>query len=157
MNSDTSSKCTCVYSDSNSDHLIGLPVLDGKKWNKGWDDIANDRLEKDLFNMVDADIPASLQGATMVTKMPALAKHDATAVTAMMTPLSTAAARKAEKGVNANLCPSFKKTRKPSSLCLDKDAKKSAPAENTKKRNNIKTTVCMKHYYKHTNNSDSRY
>ena len=107
--------------------------------------------------MVDADIAASLQGATVVTKMPAPAKHDAMAVTATMTALSTAAARKAEKGISVNLCPSFEKTLKPSFSCLDKDAKKSAPAENTKKRNNIKTTVRMKHYYKCANNSDTGY
>jgi hypothetical protein len=79
----------------------------------------------------------------MVTKMPAPAKHDATVVTTIMTASSTAAARKAEKGVNTNLCPFFEKTLKPLTLCLEKDAKKSAPAENTKKRNNIKTTVRM--------------
>ena len=107
--------------------------------------------------MVDADIVASSQGATEVAKMPAPAKHDATAETATMTTSSIAAAWKAKKGVRANLCPSFEQTLKPLSSCLDKDAKKSAPAENTKNRNNIKTTVRMKHYDKRANNSDGGY
>ena len=157
MNSNAASKTTNVYSDSDSNNSIGLPVFDGKKWNKGWDDIANNRLEKALSDMVDADIAASSQGATEVAKMPPPAKHDAMAETATMTALSTAAAWKTKKGIWANLCPSFEQTLKPSSSCLDKDAKKSAPAENTKKRNNIKTTVRMKHYDKCANNSDSGY
>ena len=157
MNSNAASKTTNVYSDNDSGDLIGLLVFDGKKLNKGWDDIANNRFEKALFDMVDADIVASLQGATEVAKMPAPAKHDARAETATMTASSTASARKTKKDVRANLCPSFEQTLKPLSLCLDKNAKKSAPAENTKIRNNIKTTVRMKHYDKRANNSDSRY
>ena len=71
MNSNFASKFTNIYSDSDSDskELIGLPVFDGKNWNKGWDSIAKQaRLEKDLFEMVEADIAASLQGAPVVTK-----------------------------------------------------------------------------------------
>ena len=71
MNLNAASKTTNIYSDSDSDNSIGLPVFDGKTWNKGWDDIANDRLEKALFYMVDADIAASSQWATEVAKMPA--------------------------------------------------------------------------------------
>ena len=104
-------------------------------------------LEKALFDMVDADIAASLQGATELAKMPLPAKHDVTAETATMTALSTAAC-KAKKGVRVKLFPLFEQTLKPLSLCLDKDAKNSAPVENTKNRNNIKTTVRMKHYDK---------
>ena len=79
--------------------------------------------------------------------MPLPAKHDVTAETATMTALSTAAC-KAKKGVRVKLFPLFEQTLKPLSLCLDKDAKNSAPVENTKNRNNIKTTVRMKHYDK---------
>ena len=103
MNSNVASKFTNIYSDSDSDskELIGLPVFDGKNWNKGWDSIAKQaRLEKDLFEMVEADIAASLQGAPVVTKKLALTKH-AIVVTARMTALS--------KGVIPNLSPSFEK------------------------------------------------
>ena len=47
MNLNTASKSTYVYSDSDSNDLIPLPVFDDKKWNIGWDDIANGRLEED--------------------------------------------------------------------------------------------------------------
>ena len=98
MNLNAASKTTNVYSDSDSDDSIGLPVFDGKKWNKGGVDIANNRLEKALFDMVDADIAASSQGATEVAKMPLPTKHDATA-DATMTTSSTATAWKFKKGV----------------------------------------------------------
>ena len=93
MNSKAASKITNVYRHSDSDDSIGLPVFDGKK-----DDITNDRLEKALFDMVDADIAASSQGATEVAKMPLPTKHDATA-DATMTTSSTATAWKFKKGV----------------------------------------------------------
>ncbi len=133
MNSNSTSRSTNIDSDSNREELIGLPKFNGKYWNKGWDSIAKQaRLEKDLFEMVEADIAASSQGAPVVTKKPAPAKH-ATLVIATITASSTAAAQKAEEDIITNLGPSFEKTLEPSSYggdmssCLGTDAKKSAP------------------------------
>ena len=87
--------------------------------------------------MVEDDITASLQGAPVVRKKPAPAKHAMT-VAVLPTSPSAAAPWKAWEGIIAHRGPSVKKSLMSSSggdkpCCLEKSAqaKKSAPVENT--------------------------